>query len=145
MDWRLYFPSEGRRAEDFFALKNLTASAEFEPANLGTKGQHATSRPPKPLYEATPLLLPVVFTACTRMTLLSHRNCEIWSVQGFSNVTADSAQLLLPLLLQTVKELWNHACYVRWHLWKFLWATQSSNDSPYKEKHIAGNIKMLIY
>ena len=26
-----------------------TASDGFEPANLGTKGQHATSRPPKPL------------------------------------------------------------------------------------------------
>jgi hypothetical protein len=26
-DPRLYFPSEGRRAEDFFALKNPTASA----------------------------------------------------------------------------------------------------------------------
>jgi hypothetical protein len=37
-----YFPSEGRRAEDFFALKNPTA-------NLGTKGQHATSRPLKAL------------------------------------------------------------------------------------------------
>jgi hypothetical protein len=46
---RLYFPSEGRHAEDFFALKNPTASAGFEPTNLGTKGQHATSRPPKPL------------------------------------------------------------------------------------------------
>ena len=46
----LYFPSEGRRAEDFlFALKNPTASVGFEPANLGTKGQHATSRLPKPL------------------------------------------------------------------------------------------------
>ena len=33
----------------FFALKNPTASAGFEPANLGTKGQHATSRPQKPL------------------------------------------------------------------------------------------------
>ena len=32
---------EGRRAENFFALKNPTASAGFEPANLGTKGQHA--------------------------------------------------------------------------------------------------------
>ena len=42
-------PSEGRRAEDFFALKNPTASVGFEPANLGTKGQHATSRPPKPI------------------------------------------------------------------------------------------------
>ena len=42
---RLYFPSEGRRA----ALKNPTASAGFEPANLSSKDQHATSRPPKPL------------------------------------------------------------------------------------------------
>jgi hypothetical protein len=33
----------------FFRPKNPTASAVFEPANLGTKGQHATSRPPKPL------------------------------------------------------------------------------------------------
>ena len=48
-DRRLYFPSEGRPAEDFFALKNPTVSAGFELAILGTKGQHATSRPPKPL------------------------------------------------------------------------------------------------
>jgi hypothetical protein len=41
-DRRLYFPSEGRNVEDFFALKNPTASAGFEPANLGTNGQHAT-------------------------------------------------------------------------------------------------------
>ena len=47
---RLYFPSEGRRAEDFLAPKNPTASAGFEPGNLGTKGQHATPRPPKPIY-----------------------------------------------------------------------------------------------
>ena len=33
----------------FFALKNPTTSAGFEPANLGTKGQHATSRPLKAL------------------------------------------------------------------------------------------------
>jgi len=37
----LYFPSKGRRAEDFFALKNPMASAGFEPANLGTKGHSA--------------------------------------------------------------------------------------------------------
>ena len=48
-DKRLYFPSEGRRAEDFIALKNPTASAGFESRNFGTKGQHATSRLPKPL------------------------------------------------------------------------------------------------
>ena len=40
-DRRIYFPSEGRRAEDFFRPRNPTASAGFEPANLGTKGQHA--------------------------------------------------------------------------------------------------------
>ena len=33
----------------FSALKNPTASVGFEPANLGTKGRHSTSRPPKPL------------------------------------------------------------------------------------------------
>jgi hypothetical protein len=49
-DRQLYFPFEGRRAEDFFALKNPTPSAGFEPANLGTEGQYATSRPPKPIY-----------------------------------------------------------------------------------------------
>jgi len=32
--------------KDFFRPKNPTASAGFEPANLGTKGQHATTRPP---------------------------------------------------------------------------------------------------
>jgi hypothetical protein len=51
-----YFFSEGRRAEDFFALNNPMASAGFKPANLGTKGQHATSRPTKPLSK--PLLYP---------------------------------------------------------------------------------------
>jgi len=36
----------------FFALKkNPTASAGFKPAYLGTKGQHATPRPPKPHNE----------------------------------------------------------------------------------------------
>ena len=49
-DKRLYFPNEGRRAEDFFALKNPSALAGFEPANFGTKGQHAASRPSKPLW-----------------------------------------------------------------------------------------------
>jgi len=33
----------------FSPFKNPTVSAGFEPANLGTKGQHATPRPPKPL------------------------------------------------------------------------------------------------
>ena len=32
-----YIPSKGRRAEDFFALKNPTASAGFESANLNSR------------------------------------------------------------------------------------------------------------
>jgi len=51
-DRRLYFPSKGRRAEDFFRPKSPTTSARFEPVNLGTKGQHATPRPPKPFKNA---------------------------------------------------------------------------------------------
>ena len=49
-DKGLYFSSEGRRAEDFSALKIPTASTELELPNLGTKGQHAASRPPKPSF-----------------------------------------------------------------------------------------------
>ena len=41
----------------FFRPNNPTASAGFEPANLGTKGQHATPRPPKPLGRDTELYL----------------------------------------------------------------------------------------
>jgi len=42
-------PKEG----GFFSPKNSeTSSAGFEPANLGTKGQHATYRPPKPLTKS---------------------------------------------------------------------------------------------
>ena len=33
---RLYFPSEGRRAEDFLALKNPDGLPGFETVNLGT-------------------------------------------------------------------------------------------------------------
>jgi len=40
-DQRLYFPSEGRRAEDFFAWKIWRLRPGFEPANSGTRGQHA--------------------------------------------------------------------------------------------------------
>ena len=43
------FTSIPKESEDFFALKNPTTSAGFEPANFGTTGQHATSRPLKPL------------------------------------------------------------------------------------------------
>ena len=63
-DKRLYFLSEGRRAEDFYVLKIPTASAGFEPANLGTKGQHATSRPSKPLSNTVYELPPRITSDC---------------------------------------------------------------------------------
>ena len=42
-------PLRSKACWGFFRPKNPTALARFEPANLGTKGQHATSIPPKPL------------------------------------------------------------------------------------------------
>jgi hypothetical protein len=45
-------PKEG--VLKIFPPKNLTASVGFEHANLGTKSQHATSRPPKPLDKYIP-------------------------------------------------------------------------------------------
>ena len=58
----------------FFALKNPTALA-FEHANLGTKGQHAALRPPKPLFPPTRIQTPVrparsVVTTPTDLSLL---------------------------------------------------------------------------
>jgi hypothetical protein len=50
------FHSEGRRAGEYFALKNPTDSAGSEPANFGTTGQHASSRPLKPV--SLPVTLP---------------------------------------------------------------------------------------
>jgi hypothetical protein len=68
---RLYFRSEGRRAEDFFRPRNPTAFAGFEPSNLGTKGQHATSRPPKALIIIINILYFVSFACilCSLVTL----------------------------------------------------------------------------
>jgi hypothetical protein len=43
------FPLPRKACWGFFRTKNSTASAGFKPANSGTKSQHATSRPPKPL------------------------------------------------------------------------------------------------
>ena len=49
-DKRLYFLSEGRRAENFFRPEKSDGFGPcLKPANLGTKGQHTTSRPPKPV------------------------------------------------------------------------------------------------
>ena len=77
LNLRLYFPSEGTCAEDFFALKNPTASAGFEPANLGTKGQHATFRPPKPLNVAVTNTWFSVHSAMHKCWLIHFIECDI--------------------------------------------------------------------
>jgi hypothetical protein len=53
-----------------FALKNPNASAGFEPANLGSKGQYATSRPPKPLRRQLNL------SGLVYGTMIQQRNLE---------------------------------------------------------------------
>jgi len=73
-----YFPSKERGAENFFALKNPTASAGFEPANLGTKRQHATPRPPKPLGKTykfkTPCKMTVMYKQILKLLQISSYN-----------------------------------------------------------------------
>jgi hypothetical protein len=59
----------------FFALKNLTASDVFEPANLGTKGQHANSKPPK-------LLLVTIYNITWRREKSCH-NKTIHHLENF--------------------------------------------------------------
>ena len=44
-------PLRRKACRGFFRPKNPTASAGFEPANLCTEGQHATPRPPKPMFK----------------------------------------------------------------------------------------------
>ena len=48
-DRRLYFPSEGRRAEDFFARKIRRLRPGLNPRTRVPKASTLTSRPPKPL------------------------------------------------------------------------------------------------
>jgi hypothetical protein len=58
-DPRLYFPSEGRHAEDFYARKNPTASAGFEP-----EASMLNTRPPKPLAYGGSSSNGTVFAVC---------------------------------------------------------------------------------
>ena len=60
-----------------FRPKNPTASAAFEPANLGIKGQHATPRPPKPsltIYRTQKFI--TAFTSARHMSLSWARSIQ---------------------------------------------------------------------
>jgi len=50
-------PLRRKACWEFFRPKNPTVSTGFEPANLGTKGQNATPRPPKPIFDNIGLYL----------------------------------------------------------------------------------------
>ena len=83
----------------FFALKNPTASAGFEPANLGTKGQHATSRPPKPLSGGMVMNIRVPLTrlmtiscskthTCITFTITSSQSSQWTAESGYTDTLA---------------------------------------------------------
>jgi hypothetical protein len=119
-DRRLYFPSELRRAEDFFALKNPTGSAGFEPTNLGTKGQHATPRPPKLLkvgfiYDQSLNTFPcyegidkIIFVWEAAQFLLGYWNFAdiFFSLEGSDNIySASKVHVKLTILAQKLQIL----------------------------------------
>ena len=99
-----FLPKEGV-LRIFFVLKNPTASAVFEPANLGAKGQHATSRPPKPLQCCILLHpLPTIFYLFTWRRLhvpnLRYQN-SAWStastVISYQNIIVNYIKINLSL------------------------------------------------
>ena len=67
----------------FFDLKNPTGLDGFEPANLGTKGQHATCRPPKPLIKLVncPLFL-ISFDVEMFLYSVSFLSCNLKKMTG---------------------------------------------------------------
>jgi hypothetical protein len=82
---------------NFFALKNPTASAGFKPANLGTRGQHASSRPLKPLHPALIIhsICPPIFRhlsspACSCSQSAGHRAVHL-SVHRFKHLAYHSS------------------------------------------------------
>ena len=56
-DRRLYFPSEGRRAEDFFARKIRRLRSRLNPGTRVPEASALTSRPPKPHTQCQVALL----------------------------------------------------------------------------------------
>jgi hypothetical protein len=70
-------PKEDMRRK-FFSLKNPTTSGGFEPANLGTKGQHATTRPPKMILAICIILLCIIYKK-TEINIYN-RDCKVLNI-----------------------------------------------------------------
>ena len=71
----------------FFALKNPTASVGFEPANFGTKGQQATSRPPKPPTNTLPLMVHWKWVGLITVTVVPHYVlCKFWDSHSYIKI-----------------------------------------------------------
>ena len=79
----------------FFRPKNPTALVGCEPANLGTKGQHATSRPPKPLTHTVAVCWTICVNIwgrsaaspayCTTSAVMIYISYELWPYVGNGN------------------------------------------------------------
>ena len=88
-----------------FTLKNPTASAGFEPANVGTKGQHATSRPPKQLR----CILTLVNAQYSMIIISSYFNI-VYIIIG------DRCETVVKVLCHKSERCWFDP---RWYLWNF--------------------------
>ena len=69
-DRRLYFPSEGRRAEDFFALKIRRLRPGANPQSRVPEATKLPLRPPKPLAHKVNPLNPELNPICYLLALL---------------------------------------------------------------------------
>ena len=85
--------------------KNPTASAGFEPANLGTKGQHATPRPPKPILY---IVVVITFT-------LVHR-VSVYSPELYSRLLPGIQTSLVSLLLRPAVRIQSDSSEFRVHV-----------------------------
>ena len=82
-DQRLYFPSEGRRAEDFFARKIRWLRPGLNPRTRVPKASTLTSRPPKPLsYKLIEVKLKVLCYINKTWRNLCNVVCSLWKVEG---------------------------------------------------------------
>jgi len=126
------------------------ALAGCEPANLGTKGQHATSRPPKPL---SLLLLSIPVICCLKVghemadSFLHNHNLDgtRWSCDTRNcklnfriSAAAGQSQRLIPVLLQV-----NGPCDRT--LWYFVCNSSYIQPPLYKRNPTGSRIGLHIY